>query len=366
MRRLLLALLAATPLYAQLEEPIVVKAEAKTVRRNIAYDGERKLDLYRPNDKETLPLVIFLNGVGRPDLKDWGQYTSWPPLIASRGMAAIAYETSGTDVLPQTEALLAYVRKNAAELKIDPSRIAIWACSANSRMGTALVNAHEDLRAAVFYYGLMEQAPKNATTPVYVARAGLDALTLNASIDRWVAQAVALDAPVTLVTYPEGLHGFDIENDTPESKRIILDTVEFLRHHLTTAPTPRREPITLATLQRLIAEEGVAKGVARLSEIAKTHPNAYVLQERTLNGLGYAFLAERKVAEAVAILEHVVKTRPESANAHDSLADAYEAADRKAEAIAASERALQLVDKVSPQQREGIRRSAEERLKRLR
>lgn len=366
MRRLLVALLLAAPLYAQLERPIVVRAEAKAVRRNIVYDGERKFDLYRPNATETLPLVIFLNGVGRPDLKEWGQYTSWPALIAARGMAAISYETSGSDVLAQTEALLKYVRAHAAELKVDPRRIAVWACSANSRMGTALVAAHDELRAAVFYYGLMENAPKNITTPVYVARAGLDSLALNDSIDRWVAQAVALDAPVTLVTYPEGLHGFDIENDTPESRRIIRETVDFLHHHLTTAPTPRKEPMTLAQLQRLIRDSGIERGLARLGELAKTSRNAFVLQERSLNALGYSFLAERKLAEATALFEFVIATYPDSANAHDSLADAYEAAGRKADAIAASERALQLLEKAPERSRQAIRQSAEERLKRLR
>lgn len=364
MRRLLLALLIASPLYAQLELPTVVRAKVQPeVRKNIAYDGERKLDLYRPRGAaEALPLVIFVNGVGRPDLKEWGQYTSWPALAAERGLAAITYETTGNDMLPQHEALLKYVREHAAELKIDPRRIAIWACSANARSGTAFLAAHDELRAAVFYYGLMEAAPKNITTPVYVARAGLDAPNLNQSIDRWVMQAVAIEAPVTLVTYPEGVHAFDIDNDTPESKRIIDDTLDFLRHHLTTAPTPRKEPMTLAQLQQLISEKGIAAAVARLKELK---PDAYVRQERALNALGYGLLGERKLAEATALFTFITETYPDSANAQDSLADAHEAAGRKAEAIAASERALALLEKAPERQREGIRASAQERLKRL-
>jgi dienelactone hydrolase len=368
MRKLLFALLLATPLAAQLEKPVVLRIAGMDdvdVRKNIVYDADRKLDFYRPRTSTTVPLVIFLNGVGRPDLKDWGQYTSWPRLVAARGMAAISYETSGNDVAAQTDALLRYVQQNAAALKIDPKRIAIWSCSANVRLGTAMLASHDDFRAAVFYYGLMETAPKNITTPVLVTRAGLDAPSLNASVDRWVAQAVELDAPVTLITYPEGLHAFDIDNDTPESRQIVTQTLDFLQFHLTTAPTPRKEPMTLTQLQRLFASDRKA-ALARLEELRRTHPNAYVLQERTLNSLGYVLLSENKFEDAILILELVAATYPESANAHDSLGDAYAAAGRVADAIRESERALVLVEKMQGPQRDAIKRSAEEKLSRLR
>jgi tetratricopeptide (TPR) repeat protein len=208
----------------------------------------------------------------------------------------------------------------------------------------------------------MDTAPKNVTTPVLVARAGLDALALNQSIERWVAQAVTLEVPVSFVNYPEGRHGFELLDDTPESRQIVEQTLDFLQHHLTTAPTPRKEPMTLAQLQGL----GTDAAIRRLRELRETHPTAYVLQEQTLNGLGYALLAENKPAEAVKMLELAAALYPDSANAHDSLGDAYEAAGRAADAIKESERALQLVDKAHPQRREGIRRSAEEKLKRLR
>ena len=368
MRKLLFVLLIATPLFAQLEKPVVLRLAGMDdvdVQKNVVYDGDRKLDFYRPKGAGTVPLVIFLNGVGVPVLKDWGQYTSWPRLAAARGMAAISYETAGSDAAPQTDALLRYVQQHAAELKIDPKRIAIWSCSSNSRLGSTLLASRDDFRAAVFYYGFMQTAPKNITTPVLVARAGLDALQINQSIDRWVAQAVELEAPVTLVNYPEGLHGFELENDTPESRQIVTQTLDFLQFHLTTAPTPRKEPMTLGQLQKLF-ESDRAAAVARIQELRRTHPNAYVVQERTLNGLGYVLIGTDRVADGVAILEFVAATWPDSANAHDSLGDAYEAAGRAADAIRESERALALLDKVQGQQREAIRRSAEDKLARLR
>src|ERR1044071_4437588 len=59
-----------------------------------------KMDLYYPAAHKAgtkRPAVIFVNGVGNPaapasKLKEWGQYTSWPRLIASTGMIAISHD----------------------------------------------------------------------------------------------------------------------------------------------------------------------------------------------------------------------------------------------------------------------------------
>jgi acetyl esterase/lipase len=364
---LLLCVLATTTLLAQTETAVLKLPgmEKVDVRTGLRYDGERTLDLYRPpNAHATWPLVIFVNGVGLPDLKDWGQYTSWPRLAASRGMAAITYQTNGEGAAAQTAALLKYVREHASELKIHPDRIALWACSANVRVATALI-AEQDFRAAALWYGIMSNPPKRPDIPVFVVRAGLDTPAINDSIDRWVAQAVALEAPVTLISYPQGPHGFDVLTDTPESRAIIGQTLDFLHFHLHN-PRPTREPLTPAQLSRLIAESGIDAGLARLAELRKSHPNAAVLQEQSLNFLGYGLLNQNKPADAVKVLELAVAMNPDSANAHDSLGDAYEAAGRAAEAIAASEKALALLEKTPEGRRAGIRESAEGKLKRLR
>lgn len=365
---LVVLLLAATSAFAQLEAPAVLKLQGMEnvdVRANVRYDGERTFDLYRPNgSKDALPLVVFINGVGRPDLKDWGQYTSWPRLAAVRGMAAISYQTAGEQAGAQTEKLLQYVNEHASELKIDPNRIAIWACSANGRVGTDLV-ARQPFRAAVFYYAIMPTAAKAEHMPVLVTRAGLDTTTINDSIDQWVAGALKIDAPVTLINYPEGLHGFDLRNDTAESKDIIRQTLDFLHFNLNHARTPSTEPLTPVQLSRIVRESGIDAAIVRLRELRKMHPNALVVQEQQLNTMGYAYLGDRKTAEAVKVLELAAALYPDSPNAHDSLGDAYAAAGRNDDAVKAAERAIQLLPNAPAQQRDGIRRSAEEKLARL-
>ena len=362
-------LLLATSTYAQTDLTAVLKLpgmESVDVRKDVVYQGERKFDLYRPrNAGGSLPLVVFLNGVGWPGLKEWGQYTSWPRLVAASGMAAITYETEGgANVAPQTAALLRYVREHAGELKVDSSRIAIWACSANVRLATAMI-AEQDFRAAALYYGVMSTPPREMAMPVFVTRAGLDSLTINDSIDRWVARAVTLDVPVTLISYPQGLHGFDLRNDTAESRSIIRQTVDFLQFHLTNERPAAREPITPSALSRLVTESGAEAALARIAELRRTHPRAVVLEEQSLNFLGYSLINESKPADAVKIFEVAVAIYPESANLHDSLGDAYERAGRAAEAIAASTKALALLDKAPERQRASIRESAEAKLKRL-
>jgi acetyl esterase/lipase len=369
MRNVMLAaaLLAATSALAQQPldptMPIVVKVSGKIDVKSGSYQPGRTWDLYRPaNDTQTLPLVIFVNGVGLPALKDWAAYTSWGRLIAANGMAAITYQTEGEQAREQTEALLAYVKAHAAELKIDPRRIALWACSANSRVATAMLAEHgeHEFRAAALYYGILTTAPKHDELPLLITRAGLDSLALNQSIDRYVEAALTLDAPVTLHTYRQGRHGFDFLDDTAESKLIIRNTVDFLKLHLTA--TPAATQMTPAQLERMVREKGAA---ATLEELRNQPANAFVLQESTLNTLGYALLTTKRVADAVAILEFTAGKYLTSANAHDSLADAYEAAGETAKAIASAERALALLDQAPPRLRDGIRRSAEEKLGRL-
>ncbi|HEX2060555.1 MAG TPA: hypothetical protein VHK90_07430, partial [Thermoanaerobaculia bacterium] len=96
MRKVALLLILALPLFAQ-NEVVVLQVPGMDnvdVRKNIRYDGELTFDLYRPpNSSAALPVVVFINGVGRPDLKEWGQYTSWPRLVAARGIAAVTHQT---------------------------------------------------------------------------------------------------------------------------------------------------------------------------------------------------------------------------------------------------------------------------------
>jgi acetyl esterase/lipase len=68
--------------------------------------------------------------------------------------------------------------------------------------------------------------------PVFIARAGLDNLWLNATVDRFIHEAIARNAALEIITHPGGHHGFDILDDDERSRVIIQRTLLFLKTHL--------------------------------------------------------------------------------------------------------------------------------------
>ena len=65
--------------------------------------------------------------------------------------------------------------------------------------------------------------------PVFIARAGKDSALINNGIDRFTAAALRLNAPITVINYADGDHGFDGFNDTPQSRAIIAAALRFVQ-----------------------------------------------------------------------------------------------------------------------------------------
>ncbi len=68
--------------------------------------------------------------------------------------------------------------------------------------------------------------------PIFLAKAGVDQPWLNESIDRFVAEALAHNVTLDLMTHPPGHHSFDILDDDRRSRQIIRGTLSFLAEHL--------------------------------------------------------------------------------------------------------------------------------------
>ena len=70
--------------------------------------------------------------------------------------------------------------------------------------------------------------------PLFIARARQEQYPdLNNSIDRFVAKALTLNRPITLVNHAEGPHSFDLLHDSDTSRQIIRQTLDFLATQLT-------------------------------------------------------------------------------------------------------------------------------------
>lgn len=92
------------------------------------------------------------------------------------------------------------------------------------------------------------------------------------------------------------------------------------------------------------------------------------ISEGALNMVGYGLIQAKKAETAVQILGLAASEHPTSANAYDSLADAYVAAGKKAEAITATRKAIALAatdPALTGQARENVKKAGQDRLKQL-
>jgi len=243
-----------------------------------------QMSVYYPPKKaaagELLPVVVFVNGVGdRPDtmkVREWGQYRSWPRLVAASGLAAATFDArGGDDNAADVRDAFAYVQAHGKELGLDPSRIAAWACSANVRVALALLMAETSpsVRGAVFYYGASDDATVRPDLPVLMVRAGRDRPQQNAQIDRIAGAAAAANAPWTVMNVPMGHHAFDILDDNDESRSAIRKTVAFLHDRLDPAPAPPNPPVEArVALAHFFAGEWAEAETAYAAYVAR-HPD---------------------------------------------------------------------------------------------
>ena len=219
-----------------------------------ATDGPLVLDLYYPPGDEPRPAVVIAAGFS--DLgfarvvgcrfKDMGSSVSWARLIAASGLVAVTY--TNREPLSDLEAVLAYVRSNAASLRIDGDRIALWASSGNGPAALSAVMS-APLSCAVLCYPYTLDVPPAAAkvgfattprpvedlppVPLFIARAGRDEMpALNESLDRFIAAALARNLPITVVNQPEAPHAFDLYVDGDGTRSVVRQILEFLKSHL--------------------------------------------------------------------------------------------------------------------------------------
>lgn len=245
--------------------------DAVTIRLDVEYvtgAGVQQMDLYHPAEAKhgaRIPAVVFVSGysdVGMQKmlgckLKEMGSYISWAQLAAASGMVAITY--SATEPAGDLRELLSHLRLHAEELGIDETRMGLWACSGNvpNALSVLMQPGNEYVKCAVLLYGLMldldgstnvaqaaqmfgfanPAAGKSvddlpAELPLFIARAGQDNPQLNETIDRFLAQAVSRNLPVTFANHHSAPHFFDVMDDSDASRQIIRQVLEFMQFHL--------------------------------------------------------------------------------------------------------------------------------------
>lgn len=281
-----------------------------------------QMDIYYPpgpaKPADVRPAVVFVNGVGDPPnfakLRTWGQYTSWPRLIAASGLVAVTFDARGAEQNAEdVRDAFAYVHANGKTLGIDPSRIGAWACSANVRAAlNRIMQAGEPVvKAAAIYYGAGEVPAIRNDLPVLLVRAGHDRPQQNEQIDRLSAQVLAANAPWTLINLPAAHHAFDVLDDTDESRVAIRKTVAFLRDRLDPPPAPSRPPSeALQALAHFFAGEW-PEAEAAYARYVEGHPG----DADALVRLGTAQVELRKADDAAANLKKAIAIDPDIGDA---------------------------------------------------
>jgi dienelactone hydrolase len=225
------------------------------------------LDLYYPREprhEAGTPAVVIV--AGYPDagferfvgcrFKEMGSSVSWAQLIAASGLIAVTY--ANREPAADLSALLRHIRADAATLGIDASRVGLWASSGNAPLALSAVMQDSDaaVRCVALCYPLTldldgltavadaaaqfrfvnaaagkSVADLRSDVPLFLARAGRDEMPgLNAAMDRFAAQALAHNLPITLVNHPAAPHAFDLLHDSAATRAIVQQVLAFLQH----------------------------------------------------------------------------------------------------------------------------------------
>jgi pimeloyl-ACP methyl ester carboxylesterase len=170
-----------------------------------------------------------------------------------------------------------------------------------------------------------------------------------------------------------GTHGTDLFKTHPELPGIIVDW--FVTTLITTPGHAPVEPLASASiLNQLELPGGVAQVTKHLADSRRRDPKAQLFPEVVVTIMGYDHLAVGEKKLAVEIMKLVVTAYPDSADAYDSLSDAYLADGQKDLARQTAEKALALLDShTAPAsswsdteaRRKSIRDSAQQNLKQL-
>jgi hypothetical protein len=244
---------------------------AVSIQRDVEYRtteaGVLTMDLYHPPEPDArTPAVVIVAGfsdVGYEaftgcKFKDTEFNISWGQLMAASGLIAITY--TNREPVADLQGLLQHVRRNAASLGVDENRIGVWASSGNVPLALSVLMQDDRnfLKCAALCYGFTLDldgstaiadaariwkfvnpgAGKSAADlppdlPLFVARAGRDEFPhLNETLDRFVANALACNLPITLVNHRTAPHAFDLLDDSEVSREIIRQILAFMRFHL--------------------------------------------------------------------------------------------------------------------------------------
>ena len=260
--------------------------------------------------------------------------------------------------------------KSQSGVKADELGAGGASCGVNQSIHLAM--RHPEVRSLALLSGNTDRSGRQYLTtatklPLLMTAADDDGLT--ASQMKWL-MSYSSQKQDRFIEYKEGGHGSDLFTPHPDVISNITDwfwmTLAGRKVNLTAGgPVAADDNLRY---WKLFDEPGGAKQVMRLLEEARKHdPPATIVPEAMVNQIGYERLQEGDNEGAIEILKLNVAQFPKSANAYDSLGDAYLAAGQKELAKESAEKAIAALPNdasaATEERRKAIRESAEQKLK---
>jgi dienelactone hydrolase len=247
-------------------------------------------------------------------------------------------------------------------------------CGVNNSVQAA--RRHPEVKSLVLLSGNTDLNGRNflredKNLPVFFAYADDDEFKPSITAIQWL-YAITADPSKRLVQYPNGGHGADMFRLHPDLPNQIVDW-----YTTTLISTPGKAPVSkeraevpanVSILDTIDQPGGALKVEEKLTEARKRDPSATLVDEATVNFVGYEHMQAGDLKNAIEIFELNVMAFPNSPNVYDSLGDAYVADGQKQLALKNARKALELLASDTtddPQRKDAIKASAEQKLKQL-
>jgi len=274
------------------------------------------------------------------------------------------------------DAALAFLSKQSG---VNASRMGAAGGSCGVNNAIRLAKRHANVKALALLAGPADREARafieapNAP-PIFTAAAADDRYADFVLVSAWLF-GISPHFESRFAQYADGGHAAVVFKTHPELADLIAQwfRVVFLNDPndmSASPPAANGVPLAPAVLQGLksIDRPGGAAAMLARRTSASAAPADPALPEYIVNWLGYEHLASKDAATALDIMKLNAARYPSSANAQDSLGDAFLAAGDSASALAAARKTLDLLDtdtKETSERKALIRTSAEDKIARL-
>jgi dienelactone hydrolase len=241
------------------------------VRANLDFTGgsnnpRKRLDLYQPAGGGPAPLVVLVHPATRSDLdiapNRWNNNVSRARALAAFGLATAVfnhelrfYPMRPRQPAAELQQAIDYLRRNAAGLGIDPSRVCVVSYGDGAPLLSSLMEQPPAyLKCLAMFYPLLDireprfvaadepedvksafspliQLYRNSANvpPLMLLYAGNDSPDAVADAQRFERVARSLQASVQVLVHPDGAAGFDVASADTTTTRLLRGWIEFVR-----------------------------------------------------------------------------------------------------------------------------------------